>query len=303
MEYSSDMDLGLFDTKYRTFLGTVSQLRPVLHRYCARMTGSAMDGEDVVQEVLFEAYRKLDQFDDARPLQPWLFRIAYHRSIDFCRRRSVRQRAEAEAFGESSESAMPAEAVGAMLDHAVERLVISLPPKERACVLLKDVFDHSLQEIAEIVDSTVGGVKAALSRSRSKLKTAKPVEEPKISDPEMTQLVRLYVERFNRQDWDGLRELISDDARVRVADRYSGPLADAPYFSTYAKWPLPWRMAAGQVDGELAVVIFLQDADGWKPQGAIRLEVTGGRVTRIFDYLPCAWLLGTANFRVFGTLE
>jgi DNA-directed RNA polymerase specialized sigma24 family protein len=51
----------------------------------------------------------------------------------------------------------------------VEHLVLVLPPKERACVLLKDVFDYSLEEIAELVDSTIGGVKAALNRDRSKL--------------------------------------------------------------------------------------------------------------------------------------
>jgi RNA polymerase sigma-70 factor (ECF subfamily) len=43
----------------------------------------------------------------------------------------------------------------------VEHLVASLPPKERASVLLKDVFDYSLEEIAELVDTSVGGVKAA----------------------------------------------------------------------------------------------------------------------------------------------
>jgi len=61
---------GPFEARYLAFLETVTQLRPSLHRYCARMTGSVMDGEDVVQEALFEAYRKLDQFDDRRPLKP-----------------------------------------------------------------------------------------------------------------------------------------------------------------------------------------------------------------------------------------
>jgi RNA polymerase sigma-70 factor, ECF subfamily len=55
---------GPFEARYRAFLETISTLRPSLHRYCARMTGSVMDGEDVVQEALFEAYRKLDKFDE-----------------------------------------------------------------------------------------------------------------------------------------------------------------------------------------------------------------------------------------------
>src|SRR5882672_5830228 len=67
---------GPVDARYLAFLETISTLRPRMHRYCARMTGSVMDGEDVVQEALIEAYRKMDQFDDSRPLKPWLFRIA-----------------------------------------------------------------------------------------------------------------------------------------------------------------------------------------------------------------------------------
>ena len=54
----------------------------------------------------------------------------------------------------------------------------SLPPKERACILLKDVFDYSLEEIAELVDSTVGGVKAALNRGRAKLASSPAPSQP-----------------------------------------------------------------------------------------------------------------------------
>jgi RNA polymerase sigma factor (sigma-70 family) len=61
------------------------------------VTGSVLDGEDVVQDALFQAYRKLDTFDDARPLAPWLFRIAHNRCIDYLRRREVREDAEAGA--------------------------------------------------------------------------------------------------------------------------------------------------------------------------------------------------------------
>ena len=140
---------------------------PRLHRYCSRMTGSVLDGEDVVQDALFEAYRKLDQYDDSRPLAPWLFRIAHNRCIDFLRRRGVRVEAETAAM--SPDFVMPADPPVLGVGRAVEQLVISLPPMERACVLLKDVFDYTLEEIAELVSSTVGGVKAALNRGRSKL--------------------------------------------------------------------------------------------------------------------------------------
>jgi RNA polymerase sigma-70 factor (ECF subfamily) len=62
------------------------------------------------------------------------------------------------------------------------------------------------------------------------------------------------VERFNQRDWDGLRELITAEARLRVADRFAGRLADSPYFGNYERWSLPWRMAVGEVDGEMGVI-------------------------------------------------
>src|SRR5262245_21595806 len=237
------------------FLETISQLRPQLHRYCARMTGSITDGEDVVQEALFRAYRSLDTYDDNRPLAPWLFRIAHNQCIDFLRRRGVR--VEAETAAAEPDFVAPHELSVARIGPAIEHLVLNLPPKERACVLLKDVFDYSLEEIAELVDSTVGGVKAALNRCGAKLASLKKGQvAPRESTPQNTKILRLYVERFNRQDWDGLRELISADARLLVADRYSGSFADGGYLGVYSRMRVTWRLALGEVDGEPGIVLL-----------------------------------------------
>ena len=196
------------EARYLAFLETISSLRSSLHRYCARMTGSVMDGEDVVQEALFEAYRKLDKFDESRPLKPWLFRIAHNRCIDFLRRKGVRD--EAATVAAVQEAALPTDAPVLGVGKAIEHLVAVLPPKERASILLKDVFDYPLEEIADLTDSTVGGVKAALNRARTKLAEASPpLKSARRASPELRQLMQLYVDRFNRRDWDGVRELIS----------------------------------------------------------------------------------------------
>jgi RNA polymerase sigma-70 factor, ECF subfamily len=285
---------GPFEARYLAFLETVTQLRPSLHRYCARMTGSVMDGEDVVQEALFQAYRKLDKFDDRRPLKPWLFRIAHNRCIDFLRKRGVRVEAETAAMVPDAVNPVEPPALG--LGRAVEHLVSSLPPKERACVLLKDVFDYSLEEIAELVDSTVGGVKAALIRGRAKLEASPASTKPsRAVDPELTRIMRLYVDRFNRRDWDGVRELISADARLTVADAFAGELVDAPYFSNYERWSMPWRLTLGEVDGEPVVIILQRGTDTWTPYSVVRFDVEGQQINRIRDYAHCPWLISIVD--------
>ncbi|HUQ80784.1 MAG TPA: sigma-70 family RNA polymerase sigma factor [Gemmatimonadaceae bacterium] len=292
---------GEFEARYVAFLETVRHLRPSLHRYCARMTGSVLDGEDVVQDALFHAYRKLDTFEDSRPLEPWLFRIAHNQCIDSLRRRRVRRNAEAAAIVD--DSIAPVEATGHGVNRAIEHLVLALPPKERACVLLKDVFDYSLEEIADLVDSTVGGVKAALSRGRSKLATLSPAAASSRRTSESTesaQLLELYVDRFNRRDWDGLRELISADAQVRVADRFIGPIAASPYFGRYERLAMPWRAALGVVDGERVALVLRPDRGGWVPDSITRIDGSNGRVTGVADYKHCPWVLASATSVTFS---
>jgi RNA polymerase sigma-70 factor (ECF subfamily) len=290
-----DLDaLGVFDARHGAFLETVTPLRPRLHRYCARMTGSVLDGEDVMQEALFEAYRKLDQYDPSRALGPWLFRIAHNRCIDFLRRRAVRS--QAEMLAAEPDVVVPVEPAGPALDRALERLVIHLPPKERACLLLKDVFDHTLEEIAELVDSTPGGVKAALSRGRAKL-AALPAPLASTPSPpaEPSDLLKLYLQRFNQRDWDGVRALTSADARLRVSDCFAGRLADSPYFTEYQAAQIPWRMELGQVEGETVIITFHALPAGWTPAWVVRVTEANGQVTRIADYWKCPWILPAAT--------
>jgi RNA polymerase sigma-70 factor, ECF subfamily len=290
---------GRLDVRYRAFLETVAQLRPKLHRYCARMTGSTMDGEDVVQDALFEGYRKLDTYDDTRPLSPWLFRIAHNRCIDFLRRREARARAE-DAVADDGVTD-PVDPPGPALGRAVEHLVQHLPPKERASVLLKDVFDYTLEEIAGLTESTPGGVKAALHRGRQKLQALQPeartpsgasVADASRRDaaltPEAEQLLQLYVERFNRRDWDGLRALIAADATLRVTDWYEGLLRESAYFTRYAQFaPLVARLSA--IDGEPAIALY-RDASTPTPHALLRIAVRGGQIAHITDYTHCPWM-------------
>ena len=150
MDSDDYLDLsGPVEARYLAFLETISSLRPSLHRYCARMTGSVMDGEDVVQEALFEAYRKLDKFDESRPLKPWLFRIAHNRCIDLLRRRVVRN--EAETAAAAPAVALPADAAPlGVTSLAALGYLISMPEFDMALRgAFEEVFGSAAAEAAE----------------------------------------------------------------------------------------------------------------------------------------------------------
>jgi len=115
--------------------------------------------------ALFEAYRKLDQYDDSRP--SWSVAVSGLRTIDastFCGGRwCPRLRLKTAAYGGQIPSWPATPPVLGVWVERWNKLVMGLPPKERACILLKDVFDYTLEENrGKLVGSTVGGVKAAL---------------------------------------------------------------------------------------------------------------------------------------------
>jgi RNA polymerase sigma-70 factor (ECF subfamily) len=107
--------------------------------------------------------------------------------------------------------------------------------------------------------------------------------------------MQLYVDRFNRRDWDGVRELISADARLNVLDRFDGKFANAPYFFNYDRWPWPWKLALGEVDGEPVLIVLQRGADTWTSYSVIRMKVIGQEIEQIVDYIHCPWMVPAAT--------
>lgn len=260
------------------------------------MCDSVLDGEDVVQEALAEAFFTLPMLRDSTRFEPWIFRIAYHKSIDFVRRNKRRQYDT--GLDEMSEKAGDAGAddlSDAPIDQALAMLVGELPPKERAAVILKDVLDYPLTEVADIADTTVGGAKAALHRGRSKLRERGAVSAPAVVefDRDQRRLFDAYAECFNRRDWEGLKHLVRADARLEIVGENEGvmSLLGATYSGNYTRLPHEWRLSAEMLDGRPAVIHWRRTATAWEPYSAIRLWWEDGQVIRIRDYIHVAYLL------------
>src|SRR5690349_6086800 len=127
-----------------------ASLRPKLHRYCARMTGSAVDGEDVVQSALVKAIEALPRVEAIEQPEAWLFRIAHNAALDFLRARARRETLFADGDPEAVEDA--ADPIEERQAVAVSlHTLMALPPLQRSAVVLMDVLGYSIEEIAAII--------------------------------------------------------------------------------------------------------------------------------------------------------
>src|ERR1041385_3783170 len=118
---------------------TLSELRPKLHRYCARMTGSVIDGEDIVQEALIKAIEAFPREEAISNAEGWLIRIAHNAALDFLRRR-----ARQAALHSDEDLAMTADPVSTADERlavaATLRTFMRLPAGHRSTVILRDVL-------------------------------------------------------------------------------------------------------------------------------------------------------------------
>ncbi len=275
-------------TAREQFLAMVEGVRPELHRYCARLTGSVIEGEDIVQDTLAKAFYALSLSEDVPSLRPWLFRIAHNAALDYSKshgKKYVDVHAEIEEIAGFEDKPDPA-----IVRAALARF-LSLPVTQRSAVILKDVLGHSLEECAETMGTTVMAVKAALVRGRGKLMLEER-EEAEATAGVRAELDR-YASLFNARDWDGVRALVSDDCRLDVvAKSQRRGKAVGLYFARYEKENVAVRVV--RLEGQLALAAYVGEAD--KPAYFILLEFEGGRVKSIRDFRYVPYIAAEAEF-------
>ena len=283
------------------FMELVAEVRPELHRYCARMTGSAFDGEDVVQDTLAKAYYALAEMESPPPLRPWLFRIAHNTAMDFLRRYehlNVEAVADVGVVADMLESAEPEEhgPDGERVEAAL-KVFAALPPVQRSALALKDVLGLSLEQTAATMGISVAAVKGALVRARANVAAVSPSGATWAGVVDVERL-RRYADLFNARDWDALRALFGEETRLDVVSRYQrrGRSA-AQYFTRYSEIA-PFedlRAEAGWVDGLPAIAIF-RPASSSRPAYFIRLNWRDDRVAQVRDFRYVPYIAGEAIF-------
>src|SRR3954468_724954 len=274
-------------------------MRPRLHRYCARMVGSVIDGEDVLQDALIKAVEASASAGGIGNAEGWLFRIAHNTALDFLRRRS-RQ----EALHSGEEVDMMADQLDAVTSRQIAnaslRTFMRLPVAQRSSVILMDVLGCSLQEVCEIMDYSLPAVKAALHRGRRQLRefAGEPDDapQPKLSDADRARLTT-YVAHFNARDFDAIRAMISDDVRLELVNktRLNGKVEVSRYFGNYSK-VRDWHLVPGLVEGRPAILVFDPAAPSPVPGYFMLLQWDGGKVATIRDFRHAAYVAEGVEF-------
>jgi len=269
-------------------------LRPRLHRYCARMTGSAVDGEDVLQDALVKALTARADGADIDNPEAWLFRIAHNASLDFLRHRA---RHNVIPLVDDVEALpMPESDVVSVSFQTF----LQLPELQRCAVILKDVLGHSIDEIANIAECTPAAAKSALQRGRVALRqlAQRPNDTrlPLLSDL-ARQKMTTFVERFQSGDFDAIRATLADDVRLELVNRLKLEGRDkiGSYFTRYAEVK-KWRFALGAVEGKPTMLVFDSETTMERPSHFVLLDWRDDHITNIRDFLFAPYALDATDW-------
>lgn len=278
------------------FEDRLNALRPRLHRYCSRMTGSAVNGEDVLQDALVKALHAHAQGVEVDNLEGWLFRIAHNASLDFLRERA---RTTVVPLTEDLEAAPIPQADIVAISF---QTFLQLPELQRCAVILKDVLGHSVEEIAGIAGCSAAAAKSALQRGRVALRqltqTPGDISLPLMPDPDRRKITA-YVRFFQNGDFDAIRAMLADDVKLDLVNRLQLQGRDriGHYFTRYAE-VTKWRFAFGAVEGQPAMLVFDSTGPGpmERPAHFVLIGWSNNRITEIRDFLFAPYVLETIDW-------
>ncbi|MFE5580107.1 sigma-70 family RNA polymerase sigma factor [Kitasatospora sp. NPDC056531] len=294
----------------------LERYRTELTGYCYRMLGSVFEAEDAVQETMIRAWRGHKGFEGRAALRSWLYRIATNVCLDALNGRGARARpmdlagpvtvATASGTqlpevtwigpapdgrvlpetGDPAEVAAQRESVKLAFVAVLQRLA----PRQRAVLILREVFGWKAAEVAELLGVTVASVNSALQRARAVLATdASAVRPAPALDADHRALLDRYVRAFEAYDMDGLAALLHEDVTLNM-----------PPFAMWLQGQdeiRAWMLGPGHgcrgsrllpvtANGGPAFAQYRPSpAGGHEPWALVVLEVSGGRITGFTNFL------------------
>jgi RNA polymerase sigma-70 factor (ECF subfamily) len=285
---------------WHRYVDILTPLRPALYGYCRRLTGNIWDAEDLVQDTLLRVFGRWGvTYPAIRDHRSYLLRCATNTWIEKIRRREAEARAIA---GNAVDAAVhePSLQRSSEMRDAGSRLLQRLSPQERAAVVLKESFDMSLEEIAKLLATTTGAIKAALHRGRERLKEPEGAGASHRSMPS-PQLLDRFIERFNAKDVNGLvalmleggmAENVGNSLHVGLDSEEGVPHFLGKVVHGHSEWPAKFqyesrRVERGEFEGEPILMFFNTRRGREALEVVMRIEEQDGHIARIRAYGFC----------------
>ncbi|WP_055568661.1 MULTISPECIES: sigma-70 family RNA polymerase sigma factor [Streptomyces] len=297
---------------------TLEKHRVELTGYCYRMLGSAFEAEDAVQDTMVRAWRSFEKFEGRSSIRSWLYRIATNVCLDMLNAGNRRARPmdltaaaplaqaalnprpdntwlepipDARVLptpGDPAEAAIAKESVRLAFVAALQ----SLPPKQRAVLILREVLAWKASEVAELIDTSVASVNSALQRARATL-AERPEDDTAVSDPldeDQQKLLERYVAAFEGYDMAALTALLAEDAVMTMPpfDLWLRGTADITGFmTTVGASCANSRLVPVNVNGTPGFAHYKPDPDngGFAPWAIQVIEISEGRITGFHCFL------------------
>ena len=299
----------------REFAATVEPYRRELLAHCYRMLGSYHDAEDAVQETLLRAWRGYDRFEGRSSVRTWLYRIATRVCLTAADSRERRvlpagigspetdgsaplaaRRQEVPWLEPIPDATFAPDPADVVTSRETTRLAFvaalqSLPARQRAALLLRDVVGLSAAEVAEQLDLSVPAVTSALQRARAQVEQDQHPEEVVVGGVDETVLDK-YVDAFERADLEALTALLRHDVQLQmppIPTWFAGRDAVLAFFAT-RPLRVPGddrrRLLVTRANGCPAVGSYIRQEDGtYAPHSIQVLDTVDGQITHIYAFL------------------
>ena len=307
------------------FETATAHYRRELLAHCYRMTGSAYEAEDLVQETYVRAWRAFDRFEGRSSVRTWLYRIATNvclTSLNARRRRLLPSGLgppSSDPYGAADpapgdvvwlepipdglvldERADPAEVAAARQTVRLALVAAAqiLPPRQRAAFLLCDVLGRPAAEAAAVLDVSIGALKSLLQRARARLEreTLADDELAEPTDEHARRVLDRYVAAFEGSDMEAIERLLADDAVLEMtgtATWFSGKATCVPFIAAQAIGDRgDWRLIPLHANGQLASAAYHLGADGgYQPFSIVVIATSSSHLTRITLFVEPAMFI------------
>jgi RNA polymerase sigma-70 factor, ECF subfamily len=301
------------------FMDRTGRFRGELVAYCYRMTGSAEEAEDLVQETYLRAWRSRAAFEGRSSERTWLYRIATNVCLTALERRARRplpsglgspQDDPAAPLAPGTDvpwlrplpdtllSAEGADPAAVTASRAGIRLAFVaalqyLTSRQRALLILRDVLEWPAADVAELLGTTTTAVHSGLRRARAQLAQAGPAEDElaEPTDPRVRTVLERFSAAFANADVGLLAELLRQDATLEMPPLrtwFAGRAAITQFFGSISQFSGPggFRLIPTAANGQPAFAVYARGADGaFQVHGLTVLSVSKTGITRIVSFL------------------